>query len=63
MTTIDICPACGYPKFGGGLCAYCLPVQAVADKQTSVPAADGHVSVQREHRGIAGRNVGAAASP
>jgi hypothetical protein len=36
MSTIDICPACGYPKLGGGLCAYCLSLQAVADEQTSV---------------------------
>jgi len=31
MTTINICPACGYPKFGPGLCAYCVPVQAMSD--------------------------------
>jgi hypothetical protein len=31
MTTIDICPACGYPKFGPGLCAYCVPVQAMSE--------------------------------
>jgi hypothetical protein len=29
MTTIGTCPACGYPKFGPGLCAFCLPVQAL----------------------------------
>ena len=29
MTTLGICPACGYPKFGVGLCAYCRPVQAM----------------------------------
>ena len=34
MTTIDICPACGYPKFGPGLCAYCAPVQAMSDDHT-----------------------------
>lgn len=22
---IDSCPACGYPKFGPGLCAFCAP--------------------------------------
>jgi hypothetical protein len=31
MTTIDICPACGYPKFGPGLCAYCGPVQVMIE--------------------------------
>jgi len=36
MTTIDICPACGYPKFGPGLCAYCVPVQAMIEDQTFV---------------------------
>ena len=29
MTTIDLCPGCGYPKFGPGLCDYCLPLQAI----------------------------------
>jgi hypothetical protein len=36
MTTIDICPACGYPKFGPGLCAYCVPVQAMIEDHTFV---------------------------
>lgn len=26
---MTICAACGYPKMGPGLCAYCLPVQAL----------------------------------
>jgi hypothetical protein len=34
MTTIDICPACGYPKFGPCLCAYCVAVQAMSDDHT-----------------------------
>ncbi|MBV8966998.1 MAG: hypothetical protein JO191_12580 [Mycobacteriaceae bacterium] len=25
---IQSCPACGYPKFGPGLCAYCVPAVA-----------------------------------
>ena len=25
---LAICPSCGYPKFGPGLCAFCLPVGA-----------------------------------
>lgn len=29
MTTIERCPGCGYPKFGPGLCAFCLPTEAV----------------------------------
>jgi hypothetical protein len=42
MTTIDICPACGYPKFGPGLCAYCVPVQAMSADHTfaSMPGAE-----------------------
>jgi hypothetical protein len=42
MTTIAICPACGYPKFGPGLCAYCVPVQAMSDDFTfeSMPGAE-----------------------
>jgi len=41
MTTIDICPACGYPKFGSGLCAYCVPVQVMIEDHTfaSMPGA------------------------
>jgi hypothetical protein len=41
MTTIDICPACGYPKFGPGLCAYCVPVQAMSEDHAfaSMPGA------------------------
>jgi hypothetical protein len=42
MTTINICPACGYPKFGPGLCAYCVPVQAMSGGYTfeSMPGAE-----------------------
>ena len=25
MGLMIVCPACGYPKFGPGLCAFCLP--------------------------------------
>jgi hypothetical protein len=28
MIAIENCPSCGYPKFGPGLCAYCLPAVA-----------------------------------
>jgi hypothetical protein len=24
--TVDLCPACGYPQFGSGVCAACRPV-------------------------------------
>ena len=27
LSVIGICPACGYPKCGPGLCAYCRPAQ------------------------------------
>jgi hypothetical protein len=27
---ITICPACGYPRLGAGLCAACVPTVAVA---------------------------------
>jgi uncharacterized Zn finger protein (UPF0148 family) len=39
MTTIDICPACGYPKFGPGLCAYCGPVQVMIEDRPEMPSA------------------------
>ena len=29
MAAIDSCPACGYPKLGPGLCAFCQPALAV----------------------------------
>jgi len=29
MTGIDSCPACGYPKLGPDLCAFCQPALAV----------------------------------
>jgi hypothetical protein len=25
MDSLTVCPACGYPKFGPGLCAFCGP--------------------------------------
>ncbi|MGB2920618.1 MAG: hypothetical protein WBC15_10760 [Mycobacterium sp.] len=39
--TLGICPACGYRRFGVGLCAYCRPVQAMRGPYdfTSTPAA------------------------
>jgi hypothetical protein len=27
---ITICPACGYPRLGAGLCAACVPTAAAA---------------------------------
>ena len=39
MTAVDICPACGYPKFGPSICAYCLPVAAV-DQVVDWPGQD-----------------------
>lgn len=36
---IDICPACGYPKVGPGLCALCLPVVALTGDLTFGPTA------------------------
>jgi hypothetical protein len=29
MDALTVCPACGYPKFGPGLCAYCRPERAL----------------------------------
>ncbi len=29
----DICPACGYPTIGAGVCAACMPSLAVADTE------------------------------
>jgi hypothetical protein len=46
MTTIDICPACGYPKFGPGLCAYCVAMQAMSDDHTFVDAWSGTATFQ-----------------
>jgi hypothetical protein len=37
MMSIENCQSCGYPKFGPGLCAYCLP--AVATDQVFGPPA------------------------
>lgn len=34
---IDNCPACGYPKFGPGLCAFCAPGTAPDDALVSTP--------------------------
>jgi hypothetical protein len=27
---LAICPSCGYPKFGPGLCAFCVPIGTAA---------------------------------
>lgn len=35
--TIDICPGCGYPKFGPDLCAYCRPMP-VLDAEARIRA-------------------------
>ena len=34
---MNICPACGYPMHGPGLCPFCLPIQAITDDLTSQP--------------------------
>ena len=34
---MNICPACGYPIYGPGLCPFCLPIQAITDDLTSQP--------------------------
>jgi hypothetical protein len=34
---IDTCPACGYPKFGPGLCAFCTPVPAPDEASGTTP--------------------------
>ena len=51
MTTIDTCPGCGYPKFGPGLCAYCLPDQAIAQRSDSVVDAAPRLSRVRQAKG------------
>ena len=30
VTILAICPACGYPTLGSGLCAYCRPQMIIA---------------------------------
>ena len=30
VTVLAICPACGYPTLGSGLCAYCRPPLTIA---------------------------------
>ncbi len=35
--TMTICPACGYPKIGLGLCAACLPINMLTDDQPTRP--------------------------
>lgn len=39
---VMICPACGYPRLGVGLCAACVPTVAVAfvDSTTNVVAGE-----------------------
>ena len=34
---MNICPACGYPMYGPGLCPFCLPIQAITDDLTFQP--------------------------
>ena len=46
MTTTDICPACGYPKFGPGLCAYCVPVQVMIEGYTFASMPGGTAAFQ-----------------
>lgn len=38
MSTIGTCPACGYPRIGAGLCAFCVPVQALSGHQDFLSA-------------------------
>jgi hypothetical protein len=35
--TVDICPACGYPTVGPGMCAFCRPVVALTGNETFKP--------------------------
>lgn len=39
---VTICPACGYPRLGPGLCAACVPTVAIAfaDSTTNIAAGE-----------------------
>jgi hypothetical protein len=37
MNNLAVCPACGYPKFGPNLCAYCVPMRTLTDDPSLDP--------------------------
>jgi hypothetical protein len=40
-TRVTICPACGYPRLGAGLCAACVPAAAAAAVNTTINTVAG----------------------